>query len=1011
MPASSPSRSLSPTTNSTRMILRVLCLCLCNVLAISLPARPPSLTIGALFTFDSVIGTSARAAIQLAVDDVNRDDTLLRGTNLSVLMQDTKCSGFLGTIQALELMERQVVAIVGPQSSGIAHVVSHVANQLRVPLLSFAATDPALSSAQYRPFFVRAAHDDRFQMAAVADVVARFGWREVTAVYVDDDYGRGGVAALGDALLQAAARARVSHKAAFPPGAGRAALTDVLVRASMMESRVFVVHASPDSGLDVFDVAHSLGMMGSGYVWIATEWLAAAIDSSPSSRRQTTMGLIQGALTLRQYTPDSDAKRRLVSRLFQRSSSSSSSSSANAYGLFAYDAVWMAARAIDRFLDDGGTVSFSADPSIRDANNNGSALRLSALRVLDQGERLLREVVMANFTGVTGRVQLDADGDLVDPAYEILNVGGTGVRRVGYWSNSTRLSVDPSDSSSSTGTKTKMYSVVWPGDTTSTPRGWVFPNNGEPLRIGVPYRTVYRQFVSKDPSSPDGVGGYCVDVFKAAVALLPYPVPATFVLFGDGVKNPSYGELVQKVADGSLFDAAVGDISIVTNRTRVVDFTQPYVESGLVIVVAATVKGKSSNEWAFLRPFTPGMWAITGGFFLFVGAVVWVLEHRFNPEFRGSPRKQMVTIFWFSFSTMFFAHRENTVSTLGRFVLLIWLFVVLIINSSYTASLTSILTVQQLSTGAIQGLDSLLASNDPIGYQVGSFARSYMMEELGVPPSRLRELAIDQYADSLRRGPANGGVAAIVDEQPYVELFLSTNCDFRTVGQEFTKSGWGFAFQRDSPLAVDLSTAILTLSENGDLQRIHDKWLNPGTCTSQSGSSDVQGAAADRLNLGSFWGLFLISGVACFVALLIYFARVLCQYGEYTASGGGEDGGGVFPRFPPPPPAASDDDPADHRRRPARLSSIRDLLSFVDMKEAEVKRAIRSSRSGERRLDRSVGGRSSVSISISQGEGPSSSLSRPSSMSPPDPSDSRTEALRHQHHLADVPNVRSPSYT
>jgi ionotropic glutamate receptor len=284
------------------------------------------------------------------------------------------------------------------------------------------------------------------------------------------------------------------------------------------------------------------------------------------------------------------------------------------------------------------------------------------------------------------------------------------------------------------------------------------------------------------------------------------------------------------------------------------------------------------------------------------------------------------------------------VSTLGRFVLIIWLFVVLIINSSYTASLTSILTVQQLSTG-IQGLDTLLSSNDPIGYQVGSFARGYLMEELGVPAARLRELAIDQYADSLLRGPGGGGVAAIVDELPYVELFLSTNCQFRTVGQEFTKSGWGFAFQRDSPLAVDLSTAILTLSEDGDLQRIHDKWLDPGTCDSQSAGV---GSAADRLNLNSFWGLFLICGVACFVALLIYFARILCQFCEYHHDGGGGEDG--------EPP-----DPEGSVRRPARLGSIRDLMSFVDMKEAEVKRAIRS-RSGERRLDRSMGA-SSISES------------------------------------------------
>lgn len=565
---------------------------------------------------------------------------------------------------ALELMEKRVVAVVGPQSSGVAHVVSHVASRLRVPLVSFAATDPALASAAQHPYLVRAAHDDSAQMAAVAAVVSHFGWRGVTAVFADTDYGRGGADALADALR--AVRARVTCKAAFPPGAGRAALADVLRRANMMEPRVFVVHASPDSGVhDVFAAAHALGMMGEGYVWIATEWLAAAIDSSSSSSSSSRaprgmMDLVQGVLTLRQYVPESDAKRSLEAR-FAAAASPSRSRSMNAYGLFAYDSVWMVARAIDAFLADGGNISFSADPTIRDAN--GSALRLSSLRVFDQGDQLLRKVLLANFTGVTGEVRFDDDGGrraLVGAAYEVLNVGGTGVRRVGYWSNQTRqLSVAAPPNNNGNGSSSsdqKLYSVIWPGGTTAPPRGWVFPDNGRPLRIGVPYRTTYKQFVSRDTSGgPDGVSGYCVDVFKAAVALLPYPVPVSFVLFGDGVKNPSYDELVRRVA-GGYFDAAVGDISIVTNRTRVVDFTQPYVESGLVIV--SPVKAESSNEWAFLRPFTPGMWAIVAGFFLFVGAVVWILEHRFNPEFRGSPRKQMVTIFWFSFSTMFFAHSE-----------------------------------------------------------------------------------------------------------------------------------------------------------------------------------------------------------------------------------------------------------------------------------------------------------------------------------------------------------------
>lgn len=131
-------------------------------------------------------------------------------------------------------------------------------------------------------------------------------------------------------------------------------------------------------------------------------------------------------------------------------------------------------------------------------------------------------------------------------------------------------------------------------------------------------------------------------------------------------------------------------------------------------------------------------------------------------------------------------------STLGRLVLMIWLFVVLIINSSYTANLTSILTVQQLSS-PIKGIDSLRTGDDPIGYQEGSFAEYYLSEELNISKSRLVPLrSPEEYAAALKRGPDKGGVAAVVDEHPYVELFLSSHCTFKVVGQEFTKGGWGF---------------------------------------------------------------------------------------------------------------------------------------------------------------------------------------------------------------------------
>ncbi|CAI9090282.1 OLC1v1025027C1 [Oldenlandia corymbosa var. corymbosa] len=752
----------------------------------SVGVRPKELNVGALFTLNSAIGKAAKPALFAAIDEINSDWSVLKGTKLNLILHDTNCSGFLGTVEALQLIEKDVVAAIGPQSSGIGHIISHVVNELHVPLLSFGATDPTLSALQY-PYFLRTTVSDYFQMYAAADIVEYFQWKEVIAIFVDDDYGRNGISILGDALAKN--RAKISYKAALTPGATRSEMDDLLNEVNLMESRVYVVHVNPDSGLMLFSAAKSLGMMTSGYVWITTDWLPTVLDLS-EALPQETMELIQGVVALRHHTPDSDGKKWFTSQW--KNLKGSETSSFNSYALYAYDSVWLLARALDVFFNEGGNITFSEDPSLHDTN--GSALHLTSLHVFDQGKKLLQTLLSMNFTGLTGLVRFDSEKNLINPSFDILNVGGTGVRTIGYWSNHSHLStvapellyMKPPNISVS---NQHLYGVIWPGEVTEKPRGWVFPNNGKPLRIAVPYRVTYEEFATKD-KGPSGVRGYCIDVFEAAVNLLPYAVPHTYILYGDGRRNPMYSNIVYDVSQ-NVYDAAVGDITITTNRTRIVDFTQPYMESGLVVV--AQVKEVKSSPWSFLRPFTWQMWCVSAAFFLFVGAVVWILEHRMNHEFRGPPSQQLITIVWFSFSTMFFAHRENTVSALGRLVLILWLWVVLIINSSYTASLTSILTVQQL-TSRVKGIDSLVSSSDPIGIQDGSFAYNYLTEELNIAESRIRILkSQNDYTDMLEKGPNNGGVAAIVDELPYVELFLtSTKCNFRIVGQEFTKSGWGF---------------------------------------------------------------------------------------------------------------------------------------------------------------------------------------------------------------------------
>lgn len=78
-------------------------------------ARPSEVAVGALFTYDSTIGRAARLAVELAVDDVNADGTVLAGTKLSLKTHDTNCSAFIGTVRGWGFLSASFLSpTIGP---------------------------------------------------------------------------------------------------------------------------------------------------------------------------------------------------------------------------------------------------------------------------------------------------------------------------------------------------------------------------------------------------------------------------------------------------------------------------------------------------------------------------------------------------------------------------------------------------------------------------------------------------------------------------------------------------------------------------------------------------------------------------------------------------------------------------------------------------------------------------------------------------------------------------------
>ncbi|KAL4320322.1 hypothetical protein GQ457_18G024100 [Hibiscus cannabinus] len=834
--------------------------------------KPVSINVGVVFSFDSVIGRAAKPAMEAANSDINESPTILNGVDFNLIMKDANCNAFLGSIEAYQVIEQEVVAIIGPQSSSIAHMVSSIANSLQVPLVSYAATDPSLSARQF-PFFVRTVQSDSSQMNVMASLVDFYGWKEVIAIYVDDDYGRNGIAALNDELDKRMAKS--FYRLPLPLHFVQSDIVALLKESKLLGPHVYIVHVNPDPQLRIFAAAEMLQMMTNDYVWFATDWLSTTIDSFAPVNR-TALRVLQGVVGLRQHIPKSNQKKDFMSRWRMMQQKGSAKSELNAYGLCAYDTVWTVAHSIDKYIKDGNNFTFSLSGKLNDTKT--SQLHLEKLKVFDGGAILLEHIMNTSFSGLTGQVRFGSDRNIVTSGYDVINIDKMAVHTVGYWSDIFGFSVSPRETLRGTKKRhseldQKLGSVTWPGGKTERPRGWVIADEERPLRVGVPHRASFVEFVM-ELNGTRKIVGYCIDVFTEALKFIPYNVPYKFEFFGDGQSNPNYNDLVKMVAD-NVFDAAVGDIAIVKNRTEMVDFSQPYVMTGLVIV--APIHNTKSSAWVFLKPFTTDMWCMTAGGFFIIAVVIWILEHRVNDDFRGPPRRQLVTMVMFSFSTLFKTNQEVTVSSLGRMVMVVWLFLLMVITSSYTANLTSILTVQQLSS-PVTGIDSLIANRWPIGYQVGSFAYGYLSETLSIHTSRLVKLHTpEEYETALRLGPDHGGVAAIVDELTYVELFLSKRTDFGIIGQPFTKSGWGFAFQRGSVLADDMSTAILKLSETGKLQEIHARWFCKMGCPGQRRAK----SEPNQLHLASFWGLYLLCGVITLAALLVFMLRMVRQYVRY----------------------------------------------------------------------------------------------------------------------------------
>ncbi|KAL8458833.1 hypothetical protein ACS0TY_036368 [Phlomoides rotata] len=579
---------------------------------------PAKADVGVILDLETPLGKIIKTCISMSIEDfyVKHENS---STMIVPHFRDSKSDIVAATSSAVDLLKNtQVMAIFGPQRSTQADFVIDIGNKVSVPIIS-PATSPAISPEE-SPYFIRSAWSCSSQAKAIAAIVKAFGWKEVTFIYQKSKFGSGLLQFLFDGLIQ------VSHQTVLCSCPGDDQIRKELYQLQTMQTRVFVVHMESKLASRFFRKAKELGMMSKGYAWIIVDSL-----TSLYSMDSEAVEAMQGVIGLKAYIPSTNELKNFEkrwSKRFLKDNPDMELMGSNAYGLWAYDSMTALAEAVELV----GVTSTRFKKRV----DGGNLTDLDAIGTSSIGESLVPLIRNYTTRGLSGNFNL-INGELQPSAFEIVNVIGRGEHTVGFWTDRNGLSktLKPDDDGVYSTKRENLGAIIWPGKTSEVPKGWEIPTSGKKLRVGVPMRAGFPDFVKvqRDPqTNATRISGYYIDLFDSVMDALPYAVRYEYVPFD---MMDSYDNLSYKVFDGT-FDAAVGDITITARRSQYVDFSLPIEDGGITRLQDIKYEDPNKGNF-FLKPFSRGLWLTVIALLIFTGLTLWIIEHRLNEDFRGPP--------------------------------------------------------------------------------------------------------------------------------------------------------------------------------------------------------------------------------------------------------------------------------------------------------------------------------------------------------------------------------------
>jgi polar amino acid transport system substrate-binding protein len=270
-------------------------------------------------------------------------------------------------------------------------------------------------------------------------------------------------------------------------------------------------------------------------------------------------------------------------------------------------------------------------------------------------------------------------------------------------------------------------------------------------------------------------------------------------------------------------NVGVGALSITADRSKVIDFSHPFYDSGLDIMVKG---GSSPSPLELLgRLLTPSLVLTFGGIMvalIVVSHILWWFERKHNHEdFPHHYGSGIIESIWWTTCVLIggMCMNKDPKGITGRVIGTAWALVGIAMISYLTATATTIMTVDSLGSD-INGPKDLIGK--PVATLQGTSADHYLQKQ----NMKIVEFTkLEDAVDALQQGK----VKAVVYDAPVLMYYLAINDskELHLVGHLFDKQKYGFGLQLNSKLRQQLNSALLSVEETDFLDKLDKLYFTP----------------------------------------------------------------------------------------------------------------------------------------------------------------------------------------